>query len=174
MGQANFAEYKCSRPVSISTAIARPSPCRSAVSYDSARRCLNSSRTRNRSTTTSTVDRIERSSRLLTLRSKDNVFQTVHVDTDITAFDDLRVGDVVTVRYTESVIVALRSNATLSPTQDTTAEARKEDEQVVEQLKPILAFGPADAIFHCRTGSHAEVLETLERLAAEVWPALRR
>lgn len=46
--------------------------------------------------------------------------------------------------------------------------------QVVEQLKPILAFGPADAIFHCRTGSHAEVLETLERLAAEVWPALQR
>lgn len=97
------------------------------------------------STTTSTVDRIERSSRLLTLRSKDNVFQTVHVDTDITAFDDLRVGDVVTVRYTESVIVALRSNATLSPTQDTTAEARKEDEQVVEQLKRVVTIDNIDS-----------------------------
>ncbi len=42
-------------PVSISTAIARPSPWRSAVSYDSARRCFRSARTRSRSTTTSIV-----------------------------------------------------------------------------------------------------------------------
>lgn len=45
--------------------------------------------------------------------------------------------------------------------------------QVVEQLKPIMALQPADAIFHCRTGAHAEVLETMQRLADDVWPALR-
>ncbi len=44
--------------------------------------------------------------------------------------------------------------------------------QVVEQLKPIVALGPTDAIFDCRTGSYAEVLETMERLATEVWPKL--
>ena len=96
-------------------------------------------------TTTSTVDRVERSSRLLTLRSKDNVVQTVHVETGITVFDDLRVGDVVTVRYTESVIVAVRSNATLSPTQDTTAEARKNNEQVIEQLKRVVTIDSVDS-----------------------------
>ena len=44
--------------------------------------------------------------------------------------------------------------------------------QVVEQLKPIVALGPTHAIFDCRTGSWAEVLETMERLADEVWPKL--
>lgn len=44
--------------------------------------------------------------------------------------------------------------------------------QVVEQLKPIAALGPTHAIFDCRTGSWAEVLETMERLADEVWPKL--
>ncbi|HXH83012.1 MAG TPA: LLM class F420-dependent oxidoreductase [Candidatus Tectomicrobia bacterium] len=46
--------------------------------------------------------------------------------------------------------------------------------QVVEQLKPVVALGPTHAIFDCRAGSHAEVLETMERLAGEVWPALVR
>ena len=41
--------------LSISTTIARPSPWRSAVSNDSASRCLNSARTLSRSTTTSIV-----------------------------------------------------------------------------------------------------------------------
>jgi probable F420-dependent oxidoreductase len=42
--------------------------------------------------------------------------------------------------------------------------------QVAEQLRPILDLGPTDAIFDCRTGSWEEVLETMERLAGEVWP----
>ena len=54
-GQAKRAEKMCSRPESISTANARPSEWRSAVSKDSARRCLASGRTFRRSTTTSTV-----------------------------------------------------------------------------------------------------------------------
>jgi len=45
--------------------------------------------------------------------------------------------------------------------------------QVVEQLKPIVELGPTHAIFDCRTGSESEVLETMERLADEVWPRLR-
>ena len=44
--------------------------------------------------------------------------------------------------------------------------------QVAEQIRPVLDFGPTDVIFHCRTGSGAEVLETMERLAGEVWPRL--
>jgi len=45
--------------------------------------------------------------------------------------------------------------------------------QVAEQLKPIVELGPTHAIFDCRTGSFPEVLETMERLAGEVWPKLR-
>ncbi|MBI5627364.1 MAG: hypothetical protein HY953_00475, partial [Candidatus Rokubacteria bacterium] len=44
--------------------------------------------------------------------------------------------------------------------------------QVVEQLKPVLDLGPTDAIFDCRTGSAAEVMETMERLSGDVWPCL--
>lgn len=44
--------------------------------------------------------------------------------------------------------------------------------QVAEQLKPIVDLGPTHAIFDCRTGSYAELLETMERLAGEVWPKL--
>ena len=88
------------------------------------------------STTTGTVDRIERSSRVVTFRGEGNVFQTVYVDPKVMAFDDLKVGDVVTVRSTESVIVQVRPGAKLAVARDTTKEARKAgDEHVVEQVK---------------------------------------
>lgn len=45
-------------------------------------------------------------------------------------------------------------------------------EQVAEQLKPIVDLGPTHAIFDCRTGPYPELLETMERLASEVWPKL--
>ncbi len=45
--------------------------------------------------------------------------------------------------------------------------------QVVEQLKPIMDLGPTHAIFDCRTGSHGELVETMERLAG-TGPALAK
>jgi probable F420-dependent oxidoreductase len=45
---------------------------------------------------------------------------------------------------------------------------------VVEQIKPVFDLGPTDLIFDCRTGDLDEVLETMERLAADVWPKLGR
>ncbi|MBI4636362.1 MAG: TIGR03619 family F420-dependent LLM class oxidoreductase [Candidatus Rokubacteria bacterium] len=44
--------------------------------------------------------------------------------------------------------------------------------EVAEQLKPVIELGPTHAIFDCRTGSYAEMNETMERLTAEVWPLL--
>jgi hypothetical protein len=91
------------------------------------------------STTTATVDRIERSSRVLTLRSAGNVFQTVYVDPSVKAFDDLKAGDVITLRYTESVVVQVRPGAALSDARDVTAQAQKAgNEQVVQQLKAVV------------------------------------
>ena len=46
--------------------------------------------------------------------------------------------------------------------------------QVAEQLKPVVELGPTHAIFDCRTGSFPEVLETMKRLAGDVWPKLER
>jgi len=98
------------------------------------------------STTTGTVDRIERSSRVVTFRSEGNVFQTVYVDPKVKAFDDLKVGDVVTVRSTESLIVQVRPGAKLSVARDTTEEARKaRDEHVVEQVKTIVTIDSIDS-----------------------------
>ena len=43
-------------------------------------------------TTIATVDRIERSSRVLTAHSEANVVHTFYVDPSVKAFDDLEVG----------------------------------------------------------------------------------
>ncbi len=45
------------------------------------------------STVKATVDRIERSIRVVTLRQEGNVFQSVYVDPKVAGFDDLKVGD---------------------------------------------------------------------------------
>ena len=99
------------------------------------------------STITATVDRIERSSRVVTLRSAENVFRTVYVDPSVKAFDDLKTGDVVKVRYAESVVVQVRPGAALSDTRDSTAEAQKKagNEQVIQQLRAVVTIEGIDS-----------------------------
>ena len=98
------------------------------------------------STTTATVDRIERNSRVVTLRSKDNLFMQVYVDPTIKIFDELKVGDVVTARYTESIIVAVSPNAKLSPPKDTTEEAKNAgNANVLEQQKTVVTIENIDS-----------------------------
>lgn len=97
------------------------------------------------SVVTATVDRIERATRVLTVRSAQNVLQTVYVDPALQAFDDLQVGDVVTVRYVESVVVQVRPNATLADPRDTTAEAKKAGkDDVVEQQRTVVTVDSID------------------------------
>jgi Cu/Ag efflux protein CusF len=98
------------------------------------------------STTTATVDRIERNSRVVTLRSKDNLVMQVYVDPTIKLFDELNVGDVVTARYTESIVVAVTPNAKLSAPKDTTEAARKAgNENVLEQQKTVVTIENIDS-----------------------------
>jgi ABC-type cobalamin transport system ATPase subunit len=98
------------------------------------------------STLTGTVDRIERFSRVVTFRSNDNVLQSVYVDPKVTAFDDLKVGDVVTVRYIASVIVQVRPDAKPTEVRDTTEEARKAgNENVMQQLKAVVTVEDVDS-----------------------------
>jgi len=97
------------------------------------------------STITATVDRIERSSRVVTLRSPGNVFQTVYVDPSVKAFDDLETGDVITVRYAQSVVVQVRPGAALSDPRDVTAEAQKAGKKpVIQQVKAVVTVEGID------------------------------
>jgi hypothetical protein len=97
------------------------------------------------STVTATVDRIERSSRLLTFRGEGNTVQSVYVDPDVAEFNDLKVGDVVTVRYVESVIVQVRPDSRPSGVRDTTDEARKAGrDSVIAQSKAVVTIEKID------------------------------
>ena len=97
-------------------------------------------------TTIATVDRIERSSRVLTAHSEGNVMHSIYVDPSIKAFDDLKAGDVVTVRYTESVVVEVRPNAKMTGVQDTTAAAQKAgNANIVGQQKLIVTIEDIDS-----------------------------
>jgi hypothetical protein len=98
------------------------------------------------STVTGTVDRIDRFSRVVTFHDKDNRIQSVYFDPTVAAFDDLKVGDVVTVRYVESVIVQVRRDAKPTEVRDTTKEALKAgDEHVVSQLKAVVTIESVDS-----------------------------
>ena len=77
------------------------------------------------STMKARVESVERSARLVTLRDEVNTTQSIYVDPSVKAFDQLRPGDMVTVRYVESVVVQVRRDAKPREAKDTTEEARK-------------------------------------------------
>ena len=55
-----------------------------------------------------TVERVERSTRTLTVRTGSNTTQMITVAPEVKLFDELRTGDRITVRLIESVIVGMR------------------------------------------------------------------
>ncbi len=76
---------------------------------------------------------------MLTLRSGGNVFQSVYVDPSVKTFDDLKAGDLVTLRYTESIVVQVRPGAALTDPKDSTAAAQKAgNDQVLQQLTAVV------------------------------------
>ena len=96
-------------------------------------------------TMTGTVERIEPLIRVVQVRGQDGVVQSVFVDPTVRAFDELKVGDVVTVRYIESVIVQVRPEAKPGAIRDSTEEARKAgDENVLQQLKAVVTIESVD------------------------------
>ena len=96
------------------------------------------------STITATVTRVERPGRVVTFKTDGNVQQTISIPDNLTEFDNLKVGDVVTVRYTESVIVAVRPGAKRTAAQETTEQARQEDPNVTQQFKRIVTIESID------------------------------
>jgi len=90
-------------------------------------------------TATATVDRIEKNSRALTLKTADNGLMMMYVDPSVKEFDSLKAGDVVTVRYVESVVAEVKPGAALSTLRDTTDEARRAgNDDVTQQQKMVV------------------------------------
>ena len=95
-----------------------------------------------------TVERIDRFSRAVTIRTVQGPLQTVNVGRDLKLFDELKTGDKVTVHIVESVILAVRPNARPTAVTDTTAAAKNESDErtgVVQQLKATVVIDSVDA-----------------------------
>jgi Cu/Ag efflux protein CusF len=57
---------------------------------------------------TAKIEAIDHSARLVTLRDKDGESETIYCGPEVRRFDELKVGDTVTVRYYESIAYAIR------------------------------------------------------------------
>ena len=131
------------------------------------------------STVKAKVDRIERSIRVVTLRGEGNVFQSIYVDPQVPGFDDLKIGDSVTVRYVESVIVQVRPGAALSDVRDSTEEAKKAGhDQVYQQMKTTVTIEEVDPerlTVTYRSKDNRKIMRTVtdKRLLAGIRPGDR-
>ena len=94
------------------------------------------------------VERLDTFSRSLTLRTPDGQMHVAYVGRELKVFDELQTGDVVKVRIAESIIVAMRPGAKLTPPTDTTEAAKKEpaaaDTDVLQQLKGVIRLESID------------------------------
>lgn len=101
---------------------------------------------RREDTMSGTVERINRQDRTVVLRTSASTTRQVYVEPAVTILDDLRVGDLVTVRYIESVVADVRPGAKLSNVQDTTEQARKAGgDDVYEQLRAVVTIENIDS-----------------------------
>jgi hypothetical protein len=96
-----------------------------------------------------TVERVDRVSRLLTLKGDDTRTHSVYVPPDVTLFDDLKAGDRVIGRVRESIVVSTRPGLRPRPLTDTTAQAANtargpEDPKVTQQLTAVVTIESID------------------------------
>ena len=97
------------------------------------------------STTTATVEKIEKSTRVVTLRGEGNTILDVYAEPSIKAFDELKRGDVMTVRYAESVVVQVRRDAKLADVRDSTDQAKRTNNNVIHQLRAVVTVEDIDS-----------------------------
>jgi hypothetical protein len=96
-----------------------------------------------------TVDRVDRSTRMLTLRGDQGILQSVYVPPEFKLFDELKAGDKVLARIRESFIVSARPGLKPQLLTDTTADAMKTrdatDPQLLQQLKAVVTIESVDS-----------------------------
>jgi hypothetical protein len=94
------------------------------------------------------VERLDTFGRAVTVRTSDGLQHTVYAGKDLKAFDQLRTGDSVTIRVTESVVVAVHPNARMTAVEDSTAAAKKGSgaaaADVMQQLKAVVKVDKVD------------------------------
>ena len=116
-------------------------------------------------TMTLTVDRVDRATRAVVFHGPDGLAQSAYVDRGVSAFDDLKAGDVVIVRYLESVIVQVRPDAKPTAVRDSTAEARKAGgEGVLQQINLVVtveAVDPESLVVTYRTHDNRRVMRAV-------------
>jgi hypothetical protein len=99
-------------------------------------------------TVSGTVERADRVTRTLTLRTSANTTQVITVPPEVKLFDELQTGDRITVRLSEAVIVAVRPGAKPSVPVDTTASAKSRDSsgksEVLQQVKAVVTVESVD------------------------------
>ena len=72
-------------------------------------------------TVTATVEAIERSTRVLTLKEQNGEYTEVSVPTDVKRFDTLKVGDKISVKYYENIVLRLKQPGEKATDTDTAA-----------------------------------------------------
>ena len=94
------------------------------------------------------VERLDPFARSVTLRTPEGLLHTVYAGKELKAFDELRSGDNITVRISESVVVAVRPNAKMTVLEDNTAAAKKGPDatgaDVLQQLKAVVRVETVD------------------------------
>jgi hypothetical protein len=100
------------------------------------------------SVVTARVDRIDSFGRSLSLQTPEGMPFSVFVGRGLKIFDELRAGDTVTVRVTESVVVVPRPRAKTTIVEDQTASANKGPDgtraDVLQRLKAIVTIESVD------------------------------
>jgi hypothetical protein len=99
-------------------------------------------------TVSGTVERADRFTRTLTVRTSPNTTQVVTVAPEVKLFDELQTGDRITVRLSESVVVAVRPGAKPGLPVDTTSSATSRDPsgrgEVLQQVKAAVTVERVD------------------------------
>jgi hypothetical protein len=93
------------------------------------------------------IERIDLSTRSLTVRTVEGIVHTVYVPRDLKVFTELKTGDTVDVRVAEEVIVALNPRGRPTVLVDSTADARKAaggETEVLQQLKATVTIVSVD------------------------------
>jgi Cu/Ag efflux protein CusF len=84
-------------------------------------RALTKTLTGEQKTVTATVEAIERQTRVVTLKEQNGEYTEVEVPADVKRFDTLKVGDKITAKYYENIVLRLKLPGEASKDTDTTS-----------------------------------------------------
>jgi len=111
-------------------------------------------------TVTGKVERVDKIARSLIVKTDDGVSHTIFCGKELKAFDDLKTGDTVTAKFTDSYVAAVKPGAKLQQMTDTTVDAKKNasaDADIMQQIKMVVtvdAIDPPKGLITYRTADN--------------------